>query len=469
MAKKYNPNAPIQDTMDSATRNANKMLKQSRDKRGLNDTSTLENPSVDLISAFNGMTDGFLDTMGSNITPVRAMKQVAFFSCVNVLAKTIASTEVLAYTRNGRSRVAVENDSRADLIAYDPNPEMTAYGFWQFVVMCMCVWGTAYVWMETDPNGNIVALWPIAPARIDRGIAPDGSKVWIVMFGDNERSQSVLMDDEVMIFRGLGMETGTALAPYAILREELGIAAAATDYAGRLFQNFAVPGGVYSMDKPMSDEQFATFLGRQRAAHEGLKNSHKMAVLPPGMTYTETSFDPSNLQMVDARTMQTKMVAMAFGIPPRMLGINDGTSSYASVEQDSINFVTHCLRPWFVNLQQTVRKAMFSFPADKAQGVFIEFDTRPLLVPDSISRAKMDQSDLMFGVRNTDEVREDRGLPPLENGAGEVYWKPINMSPLDAEGMPLTPRFPEATVTEPAPTPDPLGDPIADPASSNVI
>ncbi len=43
------------------------------------------------------------------------------------------------------------------------------------------------------------------------------------------------------------------------------------------------------------------------------------------------------------------------------------------------------------------------------------------------------------------------------------------MSPLDAEGMPLTPRFPEAIVTEPAPTPDPLGDPIADPASSNVI
>jgi HK97 family phage portal protein len=396
--------------------------------------SPLDNPNVPVFAALLGMTEGADGVSGMRVSPQRAMRIVAFLACVKLLSETIGSLPVRLFESDGASgRKIVTDDARARKLALEPNPDMTAYNFWSYIVTSLCVWNNAFVWIETDGYGEVVSLWPIAPRLIRKGKAEDGSVRWIVALPDNK--EGWLYDDEVMHFHGIGLEADQGLVTIDAARNALGIAMSAEDYAGRMFQNDGHPGAILTSDKPMSDEQFNTFSARWKSSHEGLRNAHKFALLPPGMSYETSGFDPTNLQMIEARKFQVREMARLFRCPPHMIGDLDGSATFASVEQMSIDFVTYTLMPWLVNISQVVNRKLFGFPADLKRGLFIEHDTEVLLRADSVSRSKIDAVYRYAGVKTANEVRESIGLPPIPGG--DVLWQPINQSVIGPDGMPI--------------------------------
>jgi HK97 family phage portal protein len=370
--------------------------------------SPLDNPNVPVFAALLGMTEAADSSTGMHVSPQRAMRIVAFLACVKLLSETIASLPIKLYAADGATgRTVVSDDPRLRQLALEPNPDMTAYNFWAYIVTSLCVWNNAFVWIETDGHGQVSALWPINPRMVRRIKAEDGSKRWVVRMGDDK--EGWLYDDEVMHFHGIGLDADQGLVTIDAARNALGIAMSAEDYAGRMFQNDGHPGAILTSDKPMSDEQFATFSARWKSSHEGLRNAHKFALLPPGMSYETSGFDPTNLQMIEARKFQVREVARLFRIPPHMIGDLDGSATFASVEQMSIDFVTYTLMPWLVNIAQVVNRKLFGFPADVAAGLFVEHDTEVLLRADSVSRSKIDAVYRYAGVKTANEVRESIG------------------------------------------------------------
>jgi HK97 family phage portal protein/HK97 family phage prohead protease len=398
--------------------------------------SPLDNPNVPVFQALLGMMDGADSTTGVHVSPKRAMHVIAFLACVKLLSETIASLprNVWQAGPNG-GRAAVEDDPRVAQLALSPNPDMTAYTFWAYIVVSMATWGNAFAWIEHDDAGDVAALWPIAPGMIRKHRDGKGPVRWIITYADN--SEGWLYDEEVMHFQGIGLSTDAGLSNVDTARQALGIAISAEDYAGRMFQNDGHPGAILTTDKPMSDEQFAAFKARWTASHEGLKNAHKFALLPPGMTYGASGFDPTNLQMVEARKFQVREMARLFRIPPHMIGDLEGSATFASVEQMSIDFVTYTLRPWLVNIEQVVNRKLFGFPADMAAGKFMEHDTSVLLRADSVSRSKIDNVYRLGGIKTANEIRDPLGLPPIEGG--DVLWQPVNVQVVGPDGSVTTP------------------------------
>lgn len=407
----------------------------------------LGNPNLPVFDYILGLTDGDMNGgLGSHVTAKRAMRVTAFLACVKLLAETIASLPVQVFEQGdvpGTRQASA--DPRADLLSIAPNPDMTAFTFWQFIVVSMATWGNAFVFMEADEANGLTALWPIPPTNVEIRKRADGSTVYLVGSVGDEGGKVALLAAEVMHFKGVGLTADVGMSNIDQAREALGLSIAAEEYAGRMFTNDGRPGVLFEQTKTMTDEQFSSFRNRWQSSHEGVRNAHKFGLLPPGLSMVDTNFDPTNLQMIEARKFQVREMARLMRVPPHMIADLDGSATFASVEQMSIDFLTYTIRPWIVNIAQTVRRGMFMSSQDRAVGRFIDHDTSVLLRTDSISQAKIDSVDRLTGIRTANEIREKRGLSPMPGG--DVLWQPVNVAVIGPDGevisaIPNTPTAP---------------------------
>jgi hypothetical protein len=92
-----------------------------------------------------------------------------------------------------------------------------------------------------------------------------------------------------------------------------------------------------------------------------------------------------------------------------MIGLNNGSMSYASVEQNAIFFVQHTLRPYIVKLEDAYSRLL-------PNGVFIRFNVDGLLRGDFATRVAGYSSGLQSGWLRINDVRAYEELPPIEGG-----------------------------------------------------
>lgn len=391
----------------------------------------LDNPAVPLGELLT--STGLFDESVTEIvvTPEKAMTVMAFLSCVRLLSNTVGMLDLLVYQRQDRSRRLVLDDPRSSLLLYDANPRDVSVMVWTYTMLCMCVWGIAYVWMETDGSGDVVALWPIRPTRILTARTPDGRKFWQVRNDDGTTTS--LYDAEVMVFSVVGMDMGHAIAPYKVARQALGISKAAEEFAARTFSNGARPSGAIVPDQKVSDDQWQTIKDSWQAGHRGLKNAHNIALLPKGFDYKPVDYNPEPYQHIQAREFEVAEMARMFNIPLHYLGIANANTTYASVDAQSLDFVNFTLG-WYLKLiSQVVRKRMFSFPPDIARRLFVEHDATPLLRADAVSQAKIMATRRMWSVSTANEERESLGEEPVPGG--DLLWAPVTAAPLGDDGQ----------------------------------
>lgn len=421
----------------------------------LEQRDALDNPAIPLNELLT--QTGLFDESVSEIvvTPEKAMTVMAFFSCVSLLARTIGGLDLLVYDRVDGARRRVDDDPRCDLLQYDANPRDISLLLWSYEMLCLCVWGAGYVWMETDQAGDIVALWPVKPTRIMPIKAPDGTPYWAVENDDHTRD--ILAWDEVMPFRAIGMDMVHAMAPYKIARQALGISKAAEEFAARTFSNGSRPYGVITHDKQITKDQWDAIKASWGAGHKGLKNAHNIGMLPMGVDYKPVDYNPEPYQHIQAREFEVAEMGRLFSIPLHYLGVANANTTYASVDAQSLDFVNFTLS-WYLRLiSQTVRKYMFRFPEDKARRRFVEHDTDPLLRTDAVSRAKIQAVQRMWALRNADELREQDGLPPVGGEAGQRFVLAVTAAPLDDQGLFVETPPKRLTGTEASPVDEVVG------------
>lgn len=87
------------------------------------------------------------------------IKSEVIYSCVNLIANSIARMPFVLYenTENGKIKV---NDDLAMILKRRPNKFMTPSAFKKYIVTQMLVFGEAFVWIKTK-NGRVVELLPL--------------------------------------------------------------------------------------------------------------------------------------------------------------------------------------------------------------------------------------------------------------------------------------------------------------------
>jgi HK97 family phage portal protein len=180
----------------------------------------------------------------------------------------------------------------------------------------------------------------------------------------------------------------------------------AQEYAANWYGNGGVPPGTFRNSERTFKQADADQITNMLTAR---LQSRKPLVYGRDWEYNPIAIKPHEAQFIETMRLTATQIAVVYGLPPEKLGGTTGDSlTYATVELNNIDYLTHSLRPWLVRWEQALTKC---FP----NGYYVKFDTNEMLRLDAKTQAEIDQMSLGFNPppwMEVDEVRARRDLPP---------------------------------------------------------
>ncbi|MBN4046369.1 phage portal protein [bacterium AH-315-P15] len=109
-----------------------------------------------------------------------------------------------------------------------------------------------------------------------------------------------------------------------------------------LLDNAARPSGALVYRGPvgapnLTADQFDRLKAELEENYQGAKNAGRPLLLEGGLEWQSLSFSPSDLQFLDARNASAREIALAFGVPPMLLGI-PGDNTYSNYREANLAF-----------------------------------------------------------------------------------------------------------------------------------
>jgi HK97 family phage portal protein len=281
--------------------------------------------------------------------------------------------------------------------------------------------GNSYTRVFRNNSGEVVNLVVLDPNKVNVSRSAIGRKIFTY-----EGEQNGLTSDDIIHLTDL-LEPGAikGISRVEKLKEALGVASALQSYAARFFGQGATTQGIIEYPGNLLPDQAKQLRDGFDSAHKGFRKAHRTGILTGGATYKTTSVNNDSAQFLESRRFAVEEIARAFNIPLSFMGI-PGTQSYASVEQNAIQFVTHCLRPY-------IEKIEWSYSRLLGAGEFIKFNVDGLMRGDFNSRTTAYNSALLTGWLSVDDVRRYEDLPPVQGGS--VYRVPLANVDLAAAGL----------------------------------
>jgi len=284
-----------------------------------------------------------VNASGVNINANTAFEVVAFWSAVSLISDTIATLPVDSFIRqDGTRRPYRPRPAWVD----QPDVDMTRQAHYQQVLVSLLVNGNSYTRVFRNGNGDVVNLVVLDPATVQVRRSAIGRKIFIV---DGEEKT---LDSESIIHITDLIQPGslTGLSRVERLKEALGLSSAMQTFASRFFGAGATTQGIIEFPGNLTPEQAKNLRDGFDSAHRGFRRAHKTGVLSGGATYKQTTVPNDAAKFLESRRFSVEEIARAFNIPLSMMGV-PGAASYASVEMNAIQFVTHTLRPYIEKLE----------------------------------------------------------------------------------------------------------------------
>jgi len=371
--------------------------------------------------AFGG---GMSTASGVRVTEGNALLISTVYQCVRVIAETVASLPCFLYKRTTSGKDRAENHAVYRILHQEPNPYMSPFEFKQTLQGHLCLWGNAYAEIERNGSGQVANLWPLRPDRMRLQIY-DGKIFYYYITPDGGERQLT----DVFHLRGLSTDGLIGYSPIALARETLGLAKASEEYRARFFSNDAKPGGVLMHPGILGEPAYQQLRRRWEENHQGLSNRARVAILEEGMKWQDVGVPPDDAQFIQGQEFQKSDIAAIYRVPSYKIGLlKPGTVSYASVEQQAIDFVTDCIRPWLICWEQRATLSLLT-PTER-RVLFAEFMIDALLRGDSDSRARFYQALFNMGVLTINEIREKENLNSI-GPDGDRHYLQQNLAPID--------------------------------------
>ena len=111
---------------------------------------------------------------------------------------------------------------------------------------------------------------------------------------------------------------------------------AASAWSKALLDNAARPSGaiVYNGADPagMTSQQYDRLVAEMEMHHQGARNAGRPMLLEGGLDWKPMGFSPSDMEFQKTKEAAAREIAVAFGVPPMLLGI-PGDATYANYQE----------------------------------------------------------------------------------------------------------------------------------------
>lgn len=373
---------------------------------------------------------------GKNVNERSAMQMTAVYSCVRILAEAVAGLplHLYRYKEDGGKERAIDNNLY-HLLHDEPNKEMSSFIFRETLMTHLLLWGNAYAQIIRNGKGEVVALYPLMPNKMQVDRDENGELYYIYTRSSDEAKTMdgvtvYLTPRDVLHIPGLGFDGLVGYSPIAMAKNAIGLAIATEEYGAKFFANGAAPSGV--LEHPGTIKDPSRLRENWNSTFGGSANSGKVAVLEEGMKYTPISISPEQAQFLETRKFQIDEIARIFRVPPHMVGDLE-KSSFSNIEQQSLEFVKYTLDPWVIRWEQSLSRALLN--DDEKRKYFFKFNLEGLLRGDYESRMSGYAVARQNGWMSANDIRELENMDkiPAEDG-GDLYLINGNMLPLNKAG-----------------------------------
>lgn len=351
---------------------------------------------------------------GTLINSDTAFRVNAIFSAIALISDTVSTLPMDAYVRRNGNRIPMR--PRPDWVM-KPDVDTTRAAFYGSIIVSMLLDGNAFirVYRQNNEIVNMVVLNPVKVKMRRNGLGR-------VMYYHEDEKATLTSDDIIFIPDVVKPGTMRGVSRVDALKDNFGLAMALENYAAKFFGQGATTQGIIEFPDELTYDEMKALQTAFDARHKGWKNSHKTGVLSGGAKYKETSVNNDQAQFIDSRRMAVEDVARAFNVPPHLLGL-PGTNSYASVEQNNLAWVTHCLRPIIQKIEDSFSPLLAESP--NGREAFLKFNLNGLLRADFNSRMSAYSTGLQAGFLTINDVRRLEDLERINDESANTVRVPL--------------------------------------------
>jgi HK97 family phage portal protein len=335
---------------------------------------------------------------------------------VRLVAENVAAAPLLIYEG------AAERDAHPllDLLAR-PNPRQERAAFLEAICAHLLLAGNAYVEAVTAAGGSDVReLYALRPDRMRVVPGADG---W------PEAYEYAVAGRTLRFLQGAPLPPILHLTQFHPLDDHYGLSSleaaavavdthnAAAKWNKALLDNAARPSGALVYAGPegavLSDSQFERLKRELEDQYQGTLNAGRPMLLEGGLDWKAMSLSPRDMDFLEAKHAAAREIALAFGVPPMLLGI-PGDNTYSNYQEANRVFWRGTVLP----LAERIGSALTQWLEPAFGGgirLAVDADGIPALAKD---RAALWEQVGKAPFLTLNERRAMVGFSPLEGGDG---------------------------------------------------
>lgn len=352
-----------------------------------------------------------------DITGKNSLQQATVFGCLRILSDTVSKLPIKIYKKdNGVKKVT--DHYLEPLLKLRPNPYMSSSDFWKCVELQRNIYGNSYVAMDFDTRGKVRALYPLDSSKMqiyvdNTGLLNSDNNIWYI-YTDNLGIKHKFMSDEILHFKALTLDGIVGISVIDKLKHLIQNGKSSEKYINNFFKNgLQVKGIVQYVGElnPHAEETFRTEFERMSS---GLKNAHRIAMLPIGY-----QFQPIGQKLVDAQFLENtqltiRQIASVFGI--KMHQLNDlEKATHTNIAEQQREFYIDTLQSILTMYEQELIYKLF-LNTEIRKGYYLKFNVDSILRADIKTRYESYRIGVQGGFITPNEVRELEEKEPKEGG-----------------------------------------------------
>ncbi len=279
------------------------------------------------------------------------------YRCIRLIAEAAASVPLCVR----RANACMDSDPAARLLR-KPNPKMSRAEFFEAFYGYLHLSGDSFV-EAVIVEDRPAALFTLRPDRMRAVTDHTGwPSAWdYEVDGKRRRFNTDPASGRTLIHHMRlfhPTEDIYGFSPLAAAAKAVDVHNAGGVWTKALLDNSARPSGalIYkgaSGSEHLSDEQFARLKSELDSKHSGAGAAGRPLLLEGGLDWKAMSMSPTDMDFLNARREAAREIALAFGVPPMLLGI-PGDNTYANYKEANLAF-------WRQTILPLVRKTADSF------------------------------------------------------------------------------------------------------------
>jgi HK97 family phage portal protein len=342
------------------------------------------------------------------------------YQAVNKVAESVSMVKWSAW----RGETEVTESPLLDLIAR-PNPDQSYADYVQRLIAFRMIAGNTYE--EQVPIGNEPKeLYVLRPDRMK--VTADASGQ-VSQYTYQVGGKKVIFDanDDLILHTKTFHPTNdwyglsaVEAAARAVDQNNEGM-----NWVQALLQNSARPSGALVNEGELTEDNFNRLKVQIEEQYSGARNAGRPMLLEGGLDWKAMGLSPNDMQVIESNNAAARNIALAFGVPPQLLGI-PGDNTYSNYQEARLAFWEDTVIPTATAMGDAWNRWLSPMFGDIE--LRPEFDHIPAIADKRSTMFDMAEKSSFLTLN---EKRKMAGFEPISGG--DVVMSPMNSIPFGSD------------------------------------